>query len=180
MKRKAIGWFSESLDKQYQSKQKCEAEHGRCYEVPYAPDGSISPDYCEVQEIEYDDHDKPIYELADKEEVEVDEELIEQCPEGYHEVEGEVKACRKLVGYEKKFVKECVFVQAKQDAWKDRFQLRDEEQELMNFLANTDYLVIREAETDTPYDESIKTQRQEARNRISEIRDALKQHPTNN
>ena len=49
--------------------------------------------------------------------------------------------------------------------------LQSEEDELLKLLADTDYLVIRLAETGVDYDQAIKDQRAVARLRISEIRE---------
>ena len=48
--------------------------------------------------------------------------------------------------------------------------LQSEEDELLKLLADTDYLVIRLAETGVDYDQAIKDQRAEAREKISQIR----------
>ena len=48
--------------------------------------------------------------------------------------------------------------------------LKQQEADLLKILEDTDYLVIREAETGVTFDQAIKDQRADARVRISEIR----------
>lgn len=48
--------------------------------------------------------------------------------------------------------------------------LKQQETDLLKLLADTDYLVIREAETGVAFDQNIKDQRADAREKISQIR----------
>lgn len=143
---------------------------------------------------EVDDLTKPIHEEVDKEEVTVvteeatyDEEGNEltpevteiqlQCPSDSTEMDG---VCKVLLGYEQKLAGEMELFNDPDkahivDSKEQERSLQKEEQDLLQYLKETDYYVIREAEEGKPYDASIKTERQSARTRISEIRALLKQ-----